>query len=245
MPYTLFISDLHLCPTRPAINRVFLEFLRGPATQAEALYILGDLFEYWAGDDDDDPFNRSVSASLRDLADHGVALYLMHGNRDFLIGKRFATACHAQLLPDPTLLDLYGTPTLLMHGDTLCTDDVRYQAFRAKVRTPEWQQQFLSQPLAARKQIIAGLRAENAEEKQLKSEDIMDVTGATVEQELRAHGYPRLIHGHTHKPALHRHIVDGHKCERWVLSDWYRLGEYLRCDAQGCRVIKLPAAQYD
>ena len=239
--HSIFVSDLHLCPTRPAINRIFFEFLHGPATQAEALYILGDLFEYWAGDDDDDPFNASVLASLRDLTGHGVALYLMHGNRDFLIGERFTTACHAQLLSDPTLVNLYGTPTLLMHGDTLCTDDVRYQDFRTKVRAPEWQQQFLSQPLAARKQIVAGLRAENAEEKQLKSEAIMDVTGATVEKELRVHGYPRLIHGHTHKPALHRHIVDGHNCERWVLADWYTSGSYLRCDAQGCRVVKLPA----
>jgi UDP-2,3-diacylglucosamine hydrolase len=240
MPYTLFISDLHLCPTRPTINRIFFEFLHGPAAQSEALYILGDLFEYWAGDDDDDPFNRSILASLRDLSDHGVALYVMHGNRDFLIGERFTLACQAQLLTDPTLVTLYGSPTLLMHGDTLCTDDIRYQEFRTRVRAREWQQKFLSQPLAARKQIIAGLRAENAEEKQLKSEAIMDVAGATVEEELRVHGYPRLIHGHTHKPALHRHLVDGHDCERWVLADWYTSGSYLRCDAQDCRVVTLP-----
>jgi len=126
-----------------------------------------------------------------------------------------------------------------MHGDTLCTDDVRYQDFRAKVRTPEWQQQFLSQPLASRKQIIAGLRAENAAEKKLKSEAIMDVTVATVEARLRDHGYPRLIHGHTHRPALHEHSVDGRRCERWVLADWYTSGSYLHCDAQGCRVVRL------
>ena len=126
-----------------------------------------------------------------------------------------------------------------MHGDTLCTDDVRYQDFRAKVRTPEWQQQFLSQPLASRKQIIAGLRAENAAEKKLKSEAIMDVTVATVEARLRDHGYPRLIHGHTHRPALHEHTVDGKRCERWVLADWYTSGSYLQCDAQGCRAVKL------
>jgi UDP-2,3-diacylglucosamine hydrolase len=126
-----------------------------------------------------------------------------------------------------------------MHGDTLCTDDVRYQDFRAKVRTPEWQRQFLSQPLASRKQIIAGLRAENAAEKKLKSEAIMDVTVATVEARLRDHGYPRLIHGHTHRPALHEHRVDGKRCERWVLADWYSSGSYLHCDAQGCRVVKL------
>ena len=239
--HSIFVSDLHLCPTRPAINRIFLDFLRGPAARAEALYILGDLFEYWAGDDDGDPFNASVLAALRELSGHGVTLYLMHGNRDFLIGGRFSAACGAQLLPDPTRVDLYGTPTLLMHGDALCTDDVRYQDFRAKVRTPEWQQQFLSQPLASRKQIIAGLRAENAAEKKLKSEAIMDVTVATVEARLRDHGYPRLIHGHTHRPALHEHTVDGKRCERWVLADWYTSGSYLQCDAQGCRVVKLPA----
>jgi len=237
---TLFASDLHLCPARPAINQTFFEFLRGPAGEAEALYILGDLFEYWAGDDDDDPFNASVLEGLRELSGRGVALYLMHGNRDFLIGGRFTAACKATLLPDPTLVNLFATPTLLMHGDTLCTDDVKYQEFRAKVRNPDNQRQFLAQPLASRKQIIAGLRAENAEEKQFKSEAIMDVTTATVERELRAHNYPRLIHGHTHRPALHHHTVDGHRCERWVLADWYTSGSYLHCDAAGCRAVKLP-----
>lgn len=237
--HSIFISDTHLCPTRPAINQVFFDFLRGPAAQAQALYILGDLFEYWAGDDDDDPFNASVLMGLRELADRGVALYLMHGNRDFLIGKRFVSACRAKLLPDATMVDLYGTPTLLMHGDTLCTDDVRYLEFRAKVRSPEWQQQFLAQTLAQRKQVIADLRSENAAEKKLKTEEIMDATAAGIEAALRAHAYPRLIHGHTHRPALHQHLVDGNKCERWVLADWYTSGSYLHCDNTGCRVLKL------
>ena len=237
--HSIFISDTHLCPTRPAINQVFFDFLRGPAAQAQALYILGDLFEYWAGDDDDDPFNASVLMGLLELADRGVALYLMHGNRDFLIGKRFVSACRAKLLPDATMVDLYGTPTLLMHGDTLCTDDVRYLEFRAKVRSPEWQQQFLAQTLAQRKQVIADLRRENAAEKKLKTEDIMDATAAGIEAALRAHAYPRLIHGHTHRPALHQHLVDGNKCERWVLADWYTSGSYLHCDNTGCRVLKL------
>ena len=241
--HSIFISDLHLCSTRPAINQTFFDFLRGPAAQAEALYILGDLFEYWAGDDDDDPFNASVLAALRALSDSGIPLYLMHGNRDFLIGERFGAVCHAKLLPDATLVDLHGTRTLLMHGDTLCTEDTGYQEFRTKVRNPSYQKQFLAQPLAARKQIIAGLRTENAEKKQLKSEAIMDVTPTTVEAVLREHGYPRLIHGHTHRPALHRHLVDGHECERWVLADWYTQGSYLRCDKAGCQSINLPAAR--
>ena len=238
--HSIFVSDLHLCPTRPAINQTFFAFLSGPAARAEALYILGDLFEYWAGDDDDDPFNASVLNALRELAGRGVALYLMHGNRDFLIGERFAAACRAKILPDATLANLYGTPTLLMHGDTLCTDDVRYLEFRAKVRSREWEQQFLAQTLASRKQIIAGLRSENATEKKLKTEEIMDATPAGIEAALRAHGYPRLIHGHTHRPALHRHLVDGHACERWVLADWYTSGSYLACDAAGCRATRLP-----
>src|SRR3954464_8078846 len=156
MPYTIFVSDLHLCPSRPAINTAFFAFLQGPAAAADALYILGDLFEYWAGDDDEDPFNASVLTSLHVVAASGVKVYLMHGNRDFLIGRQFSAATGAELLADPTLVDLYGTRTLLMHGDTLCKDDVGYQAFRAKVRDPRYQEQFLAQPLAARKKIIAG-----------------------------------------------------------------------------------------
>lgn len=163
----------------------------------------------------------------------------MHGNRDFLIGAQFAAATGASLLHDPASVDLYGTPTVLLHGDTLCTDDVKYMAFRAKVRDGAYQKQFLSQPLAARKQIIAGLRAENAGEKQLKSEAIMDVAPATVEAVLRQFGYPRMIHGHTHRPALHSHTVDRKRCERWVLADWYASGSYLRVDAGGCRSISL------
>jgi UDP-2,3-diacylglucosamine hydrolase len=240
--HSVFVSDLHLCPSRPAINATFFEFLHGPAAGAEAVYILGDLFEYWAGDDDDDPFNASILRSLRALADIGVKLYLMHGNRDFLIGGQFTKESGAMLIADPTLLNLYGTPTLLMHGDTLCTDDIGYQEFRAKVRNSNYQQQFLSQPLANRKQIIAGLRTENVEKKQLKSDAIMDVTTATVEAVLREHGYPRLIHGHTHRPAVHQHTVDGHVCERWVLADWYSRGSYLYCDEAGLRNVELPMA---
>ncbi len=239
MAYSVFISDLHLCPTRSAITRIFFNFLDGPAAQAEALYILGDLFEYWAGDDDDDPFNASVIAGLRTLADRGIPLYLMYGNRDFLIGKRFIAASGTKLLADPTLIDLYGTPTLLMHGDTLCTDDVDYQKFRTQVRSQVFQQAFLARPLATRKQEISQLRAQSEASKKTKAEEIMDVTPAAVEAVLCAHGYPRLIHGHTHRPARHEHVVDEHRCERWVLADWYERGSYLRCDAAGCKSVDL------
>ena len=237
---TLFISDLHLCSERPAISRIFSDFLRTQAAQAQALYILGDLFEYWAGDDDlADPFNSMVATALRDLSDRGVALYLMHGNRDILIGKIFADACGATLLPDPSLIDLCGKPALLMHGDTLCTEDEDYQAFRAQVHDAGWQQQFLAQPLAARKAFIEQLRGKSEQEKHGKSQEIMDVAEDAVKAVLRQHRHPRLIHGHTHRPARHLHSVDGKTCERWVLSDWYDHGEYLRCDDSGCAVVKL------
>ncbi len=240
MSHSLFVSDLHLCPSRPAIYQTFLQFLRGPATRADALYILGDLFDYWVGDDDaGDPIHAGVAGALNKLHEAGSAIYLMHGNRDFLIAEGYAAISGATLLPDPTLADLHGTRTLLMHGDTLCTDDVDYQKFRTKVRNRDFQREFLARPLAARKEEVARLRGESNASKQSKSATIMDVNCTAVENALREHGYPRLIHGHTHRPAMHEHIVDGHRCERWVLADWYTSGSYLHCDAADCRVIKL------
>lgn len=240
MKHTLFISDLHLCPTRPAINALFAHFLRDIAPQAEALYILGDFFEYWAGDDDlDAPLHRDIAQQLRTLAESGTRLYLMHGNRDFLIGEVFLRAANITLLPDPTLIDLYGQPTLLMHGDTLCSDDVEYQAFRRQVREPAWQQSFLATPLAARKAQIEALRKRSEQEKSTKAAEIMDTNAATVAATLRAFNYPRLIHGHTHRPALHVDNLDGKTCERWVLTDWYNAGGYLHCDATGCVARRL------
>ncbi|HVS26833.1 MAG TPA: UDP-2,3-diacylglucosamine diphosphatase [Burkholderiales bacterium] len=240
MKPTLFISDLHLCVSRPHINRIFFTFMERIAPKAQALYVLGDLFEYWAGDDDlDDSFNAQVISAFRNFTEQQVPLYIIHGNRDFLMGEEFARACNAKLLPDPSLIDLYGTPTLIMHGDTLCTDDTAYQAFRAQVRDPAWQKGFLSQPLSERKAAIEKLRAQSEQEKSQKSEAIMDVAPATMDKVLHEYHYPRLIHGHTHRPAKHVHVVDGKNCERWVLSDWYKHGEYLRCDESGCSAIKL------
>ena len=237
----LFISDLHLCSWRPEINRVFFDFLRGPAREAQALYILGDLFDYWAGDDDqDDSLNASVMKALAGLSRSGPALYFMHGNRDFLIDGDFARACNVRLIADPHALELFRKPTLLMHGDTLCTDDKDYQRFRTEVRSPDWQKRFLAQPLAARKKQIDSLRDVSESEKQRKPPEIMDVNNAAVEAVLRGHGYPRLIHGHTHRPARHEHRVDGRVCERWVLADWYRTGSYLHCSESGCSPVQLP-----
>lgn len=234
--HSLFISDLHLCSTRPAITRQFVDFLQSIAGKTDALYILGDLFEYWAGDDDlDDPRHSEVIAALGALQPTGTQVFFMHGNRDFLLGEDFARRTGITLLPDPTLLTLYGKRVLLMHGDTLCTDDVAYQSFRLQVREPGWQTGFLAQPLTARKAQIEALRQRSEQEKSQKSESIMDVNANAVHALLKQYGYPELlIHGHTHRPNRHFLEIDGHACERWVLGDWYEQGSCLRLDAQGC-----------
>lgn len=240
MPHTLFISDLHLCANRPQINSLFFEFLNTIASHAEALYVLGDLFEYWPGDDDlAEPLHTDVAAAFSHLNEIGVKLYLMHGNRDFLMGKAFCKATGMTMLPDPSIIDLYGTPTLLMHGDTLCTDDVNYQSFRAQVRSTNWQNAFLDKPLTERKTIIEGMRNKSKEAQAEKPDEILDVNPLAVYEALRAHGYPRLIHGHTHRPAKHLHFIDDKTCERWVLTDWYAHGGYLRCDQTGCEMLAL------
>ncbi|MFH1045000.1 MAG: UDP-2,3-diacylglucosamine diphosphatase [Pseudomonadota bacterium] len=239
---TLFISDLHLCSSRPGINRIFFGFLEREARSANALYILGDLFEYWAGDDDlVDPFNAAVATALARLAGSGVPIYLMHGNRDFVIGETFARAGGVKLLPDPALLNLHGQSVLLLHGDTLCTLDQEYQAFRREARSDTWIRNLLRQPLGERKAAIEALRRQSEQEKRSKPSEIMDVAPAEVEAMLRRYRYPRMIHGHTHRPARHVHTVDGHACERWVLADWYQAGSYLACDESGCHQVQLPA----
>ncbi|MEI7456160.1 MAG: UDP-2,3-diacylglucosamine diphosphatase [Nitrosomonadales bacterium] len=236
-PHALLISDLHLSHNHTHSAAAFFHFIENEAGHAESLYILGDLFEYWAGDDDlHDPFHQRVVAALRSLS--RTRVYLMHGNRDLLMGEALAAACSATLLTDPALIDLYGTPTLLSHGDLLCTDDVEYQNFRIQVHSSEFQNAFLAKPLAARKAYIEQLRVHSASEKQIKSSAIMDVNDEAVASLLREHHYPRLIHGHTHRPGRHQHTVDGHVCERLVLGDWDRCANALRCDATGCQVLE-------
>ncbi|OGT04327.1 MAG: UDP-2,3-diacylglucosamine diphosphatase [Gallionellales bacterium RBG_16_57_15] len=242
MPHTLFISDLHLSADHSGSMAAFQRFIAEFAPQAEALYILGDLFEYWAGDDDlEDEFHARVIAALRGLAQRGTRVYLLHGNRDLLMGKALAEACRATLLHDPTLLDLYGTPTLVSHGDRLCTGDTEYQRYRARVHDADFQRQFLARPLAERKAYIEQLRSRSTLEKQSKDSAIMDVNDAAVAALLREYRYPRLIHGHTHQPGCHQHRVDGHNCERWVLGDWHQRGSALRCDEQGCAALRFDA----
>ena len=239
-PFSLFISDLHLSPDLPGATLLFQHFLQDVALHAEALYILGDLFEAWIGDDDlEFPFHAQIAGALRELTDKGVRLCLMHGNRDFLLGDAFCQATGARLLTDPSLVDLYGTPTLLSHGDAFCTDDHSYQAFRRQMRDPAYQAMLLAKPLEERRMMAQALRRESDQAKSGKAMAIMDVSPETVATCLRDHGYPRLIHGHTHRPARHVHEVDGMICERWVLPDWYEGGGYLRCSARGCESCRL------
>lgn len=239
---TLFVSDLHLSARRPETASLFTNFLAGPARNAQALYILGDLFDAWAGDDDlADPFNARISAALADLANAGTPLYFLPGNRDFLAGPQLAVPSRLTFIDDETVIDLNGTPTLLLHGDTLCTDDADYQRFRAMVRTPEWRQQFLALPLAQRKAKVEELRALSETAKGGKAYQLMDANTDAITDAFRRHNVTRIIHGHTHRRAHHEHTVDGRLCERWVLGDWHDdSGNALGVDASGCRWLTLP-----
>ncbi len=235
---TLFVSDLHLDSSRPAITRLFFEFLAGEASEADALYILGDLFEAWIGDDDDDPHHQAVIARLQDVS-RSVPVAVMRGNRDFLLGDRFALMTNARLMDDAEVVDLYGTPTLLMHGDSLCTDDAAYQQFRTMARNPEWQRSMLAKPLAERRLIAKSARDESAIQNSMKPEAIMDVNADAVAAIMREHRVQHMIHGHTHRPAVHEFEIDGEPAQRIVLGDWYEQGSVLRVTAEGAKLSKL------
>jgi UDP-2,3-diacylglucosamine hydrolase len=236
--HTLFIADLHLTPERPQINAAFFGFLEVTAINADALYILGDFFETWLGDDDlADPLHTEIASRLKHLSDSGVPVWLMHGNRDFLLADDFFRASGAHRLVDPSVIDLYGTPTLLMHGDSLCTDDAPYQQFRQQVRNPQWQATFLQRPLTERRALAAALRAQSEQTKADKTPEIMDVNASAVAQALHDSGTQRLIHGHTHHPARHTHDDS----ERWVLPAWYAGAGWIECSAHGC-ALHLPEA---
>lgn len=238
----LFVSDLHLHPSRPETARLFRDFLSGPARSAQALFILGDLFDAWAGDDElgnsGDPFYAGLCAALRALADDGVPISFLPGNRDFLAGAGFAAATGAKLLADETVADIGGLPALLLHGDTLCTDDREYQAFRDTVRSDKWRRDFLAQPLAERHAEVEALRARSEEEKRVKPMALMDVSEAAVAKAFERWNVTRIIHGHTHRAAHHTY-ADGR--ERWVLPEWGTAGGFLACDASGCRLLTFPA----
>ena len=230
---TLFVSDLHLDESRPQITSLFERFLAGEARNAAALYILGDLFETWIGDDDDAALPARVAKALRALADTGVPIFFVAGNRDFLLGAEYAARTGLTLLADATVHVIASQPTLLMHGDTLCTDDAAYQAFRAQVRDDHWQRAFLAQPLDARRAFAARARVGSRQHTRATPEVLMDVNASAVAAALRAAGVHRLIHGHTHRPAIHRLALDGRPAERVVLGDWYTQGSRLRVGPGG------------
>ena len=233
---TLFISDLHLSTARPDITRQFIAFLGGEARKADALYILGDLFEAWLGDDMVLPEYRDAIAAIKALSDSGVPVYVMHGNRDFLLQDGFAVMSGATLLDDPTVIDLYGVPTLLLHGDTLCTDDVEYQKFRAMVRNPDWQVAMLARSPEERLALAREYREMSQTETGGKDETIMDVNPQAVESLMREQGIYRMIHGHTHRPGIHDFKIGNRPARRIVLGDWYEQGSVLVCTPQGCEL---------
>lgn len=231
---TLFISDLHLCGVRPAITELFLDFLRYRARSADSLYVLGDLFEYWIGDEavKHEEF-RPIVRGLRELSDSGTPVFVMHGNRDFLIGQGFETATGARLLPDPVRIDLHGIPTLLMHGDTLCIDDIEYMNFRSKVRSHSWQRGFLGKSVKERNLIVHNYREISKNSTAAKKPEIMDVNQGAVDNIMRENRVYRLIHGHTHRPKEHVFKLDGQPACRMVLGDWYEQGSVLQVNARG------------
>ena len=238
----LFVSDLHLSDERPQSNERFFRFLVEEVRGARALYILGDLFESWIGDDDLDAhagcaLGRAVVDALGALTRRGTPLFLMHGNRDFLIGQRMCRSAGAKLLDDPSVVEIAGVRTLLVHGDTLCTDDLDYQAWRATARSEAWRRQFLSRSLSERREIARDLRDRSRAMTRAKSPEIMDVNQEAVRDALRREGVRRMIHGHTHRPAMHELQIDGKACERWVLPDWYGTGGYLEVTDVAPRLV--------
>jgi UDP-2,3-diacylglucosamine hydrolase len=235
----LFVSDVHLSASRPEMVAAFHRFLERDALEARALYILGDLFDLWVGDDDLDPVSIGAMDALAALARRGVQVRLMHGNRDFLFGRAGARRANVTLIDDPTRVELFGVPTLLMHGDTLCTDDRRYLELRARYRRPWIMSAFRTLPRGVRAGIGQKLRRKSEQAKQSTPREVMDANPDAVAAVLRAHDYPRLIHGHTHRPARHEHMLDGRVCERWVLADWYTHGSYLRVAPDGLSSISV------
>jgi UDP-2,3-diacylglucosamine hydrolase len=235
----LFISDLHLQAEMPATAQAFFDFLQTQVLRAKQLYLLGDIFEYWAGDDDLTPFNQQVIAALRAVSDKGIETFWIAGNRDFLVGAAFAKACNITLLPDPFVTTIAGKQIVLTHGDTLCTDDTSYMAFRAQVRQGEWQREFLARPLEQRKAIIAGLRQGSRDAQKQKADYIMDANAQAIEALFTSSGTSTMIHGHTHRPALHTAAHDGKNHVRYVLPDWdcdsseNKRGGWITIDAHG------------
>jgi UDP-2,3-diacylglucosamine hydrolase len=237
MKPTLFISDLHLEDASPDRTEWLATFLTGPASEASALYILGDLFEFWIGDDALSSTAQHVAKALGNLGSAGVNCYFMHGNRDFLVGKKYASLAGLELLPEELVIDLYGTPTLLLHGDSLCTDDVEYQALRRQVRNSDWQAGVLALSIEERLQMATRAREASKQHTSTSSMEIMDVNRQAVVEAFGRHGVLRMIHGHTHRPARHSVDLQNGTAERIVLSDWYDQGSFLRVSEDGIESV--------
>jgi UDP-2,3-diacylglucosamine hydrolase len=237
---TLFISDLHLEAERPDIAKQFLEFMEKEARECEELYILGDLFEAWVGDDDPNTHYFTIKRALRKLVDRGVPVYFMHGNRDFMVGREFSNETGVKILADPYRVDMYGRKVLLSHGDLLCTDDIQYQKVRKMTRDPEWQAKMRAKPLKERLRIAAEARRQSLEQTINMSLEIMDVNQQAVEKMIREHNVDVLLHGHTHRPAVHTVDLGNRKAQRIVLGDWYRQGSVVRWDSRGPRLESMP-----
>lgn len=237
---TLFISDLHLAAGHPEIGEQFLDFLRGEARESEALYILGDLFDAWLGDDDPNAYYKAMKLALRGLTDSGVPVFFMHGNRDFAIGKDFAAETGVEILGDPTVVELYGEQVLLSHGDALCTDDVHYQQIRAMTRNPDWLAMMLAKSIEERIAFAQKAREESKARGESLSDEIMDVNQDAVIAVLREHKVDALLHGHTHRPAVHKVDLGDREATRIVLGDWYEQGSVVRWNAKGLRLESLP-----
>ena len=236
---TYFISDLHLSQERPEINQLFLTFLREHEPNAEAIYILGDLFEVWLGDDMILPDYQAAIEEIAKTVQNGTPVYIMYGNRDFLMKETFEKLSGARIIHEPYVINLYGKQTLLMHGDSLCTDDVEYQKFKAMVRNPDWQAQVLAKTPQERLALAKQLRETSKSETASKTDDIMDVNQQTVEQTMQQNHVLHLIHGHTHRPATHEFTLDGNSATRVVLADWYKSGSYLSVDENGYQTHEL------
>tara|TARA_R110002167_G_scaffold142953_3_gene332044 strand:- start:12689 stop:13432 length:744 start_codon:yes stop_codon:yes gene_type:complete len=239
-PITYFIADLHLAQNRPDITACFLRFLKNEAVKAQSLYILGDLFEAWIGDDDDSAYLATIAKALTTLSSFGTHIYYIHGNRDFLLGTRFAKKSAMTLLPEVDLIDLYGQNVVIMHGDTLCTRDIAYQKFRLKSRSWWWQTMIKSLPLFVRKKIAANYRKKSAAATSMKSQDIMDVTPSEVVKCLEHYQSQLLIHGHTHRPAIHELTTNKKAAQRIVLGDWYEQGAWLKVTPTGMELLNKP-----
>jgi UDP-2,3-diacylglucosamine hydrolase len=237
---TLFISDLHIDENSPAITQQFLSLANGEARGAEALYILGDLFESWVGDDAADPNQLEAMNAIKGLTDCGVPCFVMHGNRDFLLGEQFCAMTGARLLSDPVIITLYGEPVLVMHGDALCTDDRAYQRLRATVRNPEWQRQFLALSIKSRRALAGAARVGSQSHTANLEYTVTDVNPLSVNLAMRQAGTSTLLHGHTHRPAIHPLTVEGRACTRIVLGDWHTQGSVLRWDKSGPELVSLP-----